>query len=159
MRFKKRLKRKFGAILPLLLGVNGFRSSCAHTFPDRHNKFSVERHTSERKAMDGSVHKSITGGKTGVLEGNLKERIHSDKRLNTVKEKAIQLIKTGFAAGDGYNYEQLISILDQVIANNGFYELYSIDNKPSGSGEFRGSTGVLYDAILLLEEYAESASN
>src|SRR5690606_5089799 len=66
-----------------------------------------------------------------------------------------QMIRNGFHQ---QAYEQIIPMLDRVIANDGFYEFYTIDNKPSGSGEFRGSAGVLYDAIKLLEEYANSAS-
>ncbi|WP_246229254.1 GH92 family glycosyl hydrolase [Sphingobacterium shayense] len=62
-----------------------------------------------------------------------------------------QMIRMGFYQDA---YEQLLPMLDRVIANDGFYEYYSLDNKPSGSGSFRGSAGVLYDAILMLQEYA-----
>ena len=62
-----------------------------------------------------------------------------------------QMIKLGFYQ---QAYEQLLPMLDRVLANDGFYEYYSIDNQPSGSGSFRGSAGVLYDAIQLLEDYA-----
>ena len=37
--------------------------------------------------------------------------------------------------------------------NDGFYEWYTVENKPMGSGTFRGSAGVLYDAILMFENY------
>jgi len=36
--------------------------------------------------------------------------------------------------------------------NDGFYEWYTVENKPEGSGTFRGSAGVLYKAIEMLEE-------
>lgn len=62
-----------------------------------------------------------------------------------------QMIKMGFYQEA---YEQLLPMLDRVLANEGFYEYYSIDNQPSGSGSFRGSAGVLYDAIQLLQDYA-----
>src|SRR5690606_18076698 len=62
-----------------------------------------------------------------------------------------QMIKLGFYQ---QAYEQLLPMLDRVLTNNGFFEYYSIDNKPSGSGSFRGSAGVLYDVIELLEDYA-----
>jgi len=48
-------------------------------------------------------------------------------------------------------YEQLKPMLKRVLDNKGFYEWYTVDNKPKGSGTFRGEAGVLYDAILLLE--------
>jgi hypothetical protein len=41
-------------------------------------------------------------------------------------------------------------MLARVIKNKGFYEWYTKDNKPEGSGTFRGEAGVL-DAIELLE--------
>lgn len=62
-----------------------------------------------------------------------------------------QMIRMGFHQDA---YEQLLPMLDRVLANDGFYEYYSKDNKPRGSGSFRGSAGVLYDVILLLQEYA-----
>ena len=42
-------------------------------------------------------------------------------------------------------------MVKRVKDNNGFYEWYTVDNTPEGSGTFRGSAGVLYDAILLFE--------
>src|SRR5690606_30698246 len=67
-----------------------------------------------------------------------------------------QMIRAGYHREA---YEQLKPMLDRVLANDGFYEYYSIDNEPRGSGSFRGSAGVLYDAISLLEEYAESETD
>ena len=49
-------------------------------------------------------------------------------------------------------YEQLIPMLERVRLNNGFYEWYTVDNKPKGSGTFRGEAGVLFKAITMLEE-------
>ena len=63
-----------------------------------------------------------------------------------------QLVKYGFVKDA---YDQLLPMTDRVLKNNGFYEWYTLDNKPEGSGTFRGSAGVLYNAIELLEEWAE----
>ena len=52
-------------------------------------------------------------------------------------------------------YEQLIPMTSRVVKNDGFYEWYTVDNKPKGSGTFRGSAGVLYKSIVLLEKWAE----
>ena len=48
-------------------------------------------------------------------------------------------------------YEQVQPMLKRVKDNNGFYEWYSVDNKPRGSGTFRGEAGVLYAAIAMFE--------
>jgi len=63
-----------------------------------------------------------------------------------------QLIKYGFAQEA---YEQVQPMVKRVKDNNGFYEWYSIDNKPRGSGTFRGEAGVLYTAIAMFEELAK----
>jgi len=53
-------------------------------------------------------------------------------------------------------YKELSPMLDRVIANNGFYEWYNVQTgKPSGSGDFRGEAGVLYDAITAIKQWAE----
>ncbi len=49
-------------------------------------------------------------------------------------------------------YQQLQPMVKRVKDNNGFYEWYSIHNEPRGSGTFRGSAGVLYKAITMLED-------
>lgn len=49
-------------------------------------------------------------------------------------------------------YEQIQPMVKRVKDNNGFFEWYTVDNKPKGSGTFRGSAGVLYKAILMFEE-------
>lgn len=60
-----------------------------------------------------------------------------------------QLIRNGLVKEA---YEQLQPMLERVIKNDGFFEWYTVDNQPEGSGTFRGEAGVLYDAITLLEE-------
>ena len=64
-----------------------------------------------------------------------------------------QLVVHGFVKEA---YEQILPFTDRVIANNGFYEWYTIKNEPMGSSSYRGSSGVLYDAILLLDEWADN---
>jgi len=59
-----------------------------------------------------------------------------------------QLIKYGFVQEA---YEQIQPMVNRVKDNNGFYEWYSVDNKPRGSGTFRGEAGVLYTAITMFE--------
>lgn len=59
-----------------------------------------------------------------------------------------QLIRYGFLQEA---YEQLKPMTERVEKNDGFYEWYSINNEPRGSGTFRGSAGVLYVAIEMLE--------
>jgi GH15 family glucan-1,4-alpha-glucosidase len=63
-----------------------------------------------------------------------------------------QLIKYGFVQEA---YEQIQPMLKRVKDNNGFYEWYSLDNKPRGSGTFRGEAGVLYSAIVMFENLSK----
>jgi glycogen debranching enzyme len=60
-----------------------------------------------------------------------------------------QLIKYGFVKEA---YAQAIPMVKRVKNNNGFYEWYSVDNKPRGSGTFRGEAGVLFTAIRMFED-------
>ena len=60
-----------------------------------------------------------------------------------------QLVKNGFVEEA---YEQLLPMTERVMKNNGFYEWYSVNNEPHGSGTFRGSAGVLFVAIEMLEK-------
>lgn len=60
-----------------------------------------------------------------------------------------QLIRYGFLEEA---YEQIQPMVKRVKENDGFYEWYTIDNQPRGSGTFRGSAGVLHKAITMLEE-------
>ena len=62
-----------------------------------------------------------------------------------------QLIKNGFIEEA---YEQIQPMVKRVKDNDGFFEWYTVDNKPKGSGTFRGEAGVLYKAIIMFEEYA-----
>ena len=59
------------------------------------------------------------------------------------------LVKMGFVDEAIAELEPFIS---RVIENNGFYEWYTIDGEPKGSGTFRGSAGVLLEAIETLRE-------
>lgn len=63
-----------------------------------------------------------------------------------------QLIKYDFVEEA---YAQIQPMTDRVVKNDGFYEWYTLDNRPEGSGTFRGSAGVLYIAINMLEEWAK----
>lgn len=60
-----------------------------------------------------------------------------------------QLIRYGLAADA---YEQIQPMVKRVKDNNGFFEWYSVDNKPRGSGTFKGEAGVLFTAIMMLEK-------
>jgi len=62
-----------------------------------------------------------------------------------------QLIKHGFVEEA---YKQMQPMVKRVKDNNGFFEWYTVNNEPKGSGTFRGSAGVLYIAIIMFEEYA-----
>lgn len=48
--------------------------------------------------------------------------------------------------------EALTPMLERVLKNKGFYEWYTPDNKPQGSSSFRGEAGVLWTAIMQLQE-------
>ncbi len=63
-----------------------------------------------------------------------------------------QLVLNGFVAEA---YEQLIPMIDRVKDNDGFFEWYTVKNEPKGSGTFRGSAGVLYKSIEMLEDWAK----
>ena len=60
-----------------------------------------------------------------------------------------ELIKNGFVEEA---YQQMQPMVKRVKDNDGFFEWYSVNNEPRGSGTFRGSAGVLYKAILMFEE-------
>jgi GH15 family glucan-1,4-alpha-glucosidase len=68
----------------------------------------------------------------------------------------IGLIENGFTKEA---YEQIQPMTDRVVENDGFFEWYTVDNKPEGSGTFRGSAGVLYQGITMLEKWAEQENN
>jgi len=52
-------------------------------------------------------------------------------------------------------YRECLPMIERVKRNNGFFEWYTIDNRPSGSGTFRGSAGVLGKAVQMLLERAK----
>lgn len=52
-------------------------------------------------------------------------------------------------------YRELRPMVERVRRVGGFYEWWSRDNQPRGSGDFRGSAGVLGRAIELLQVWAE----
>ncbi|MDR1161350.1 MAG: hypothetical protein LBK45_03330 [Tannerellaceae bacterium] len=62
-----------------------------------------------------------------------------------------QLARNGFAREA---YDELYPMLERIVENNGFYEWYTLDGKPSGSGTFRGEAGVLHRAIKDLRDWA-----
>lgn len=63
-----------------------------------------------------------------------------------------QLIRYGYVAEA---YEEAIPMFERVVENDGFYEWYTPDNKPMGSGTFRGSAGVLYTSIQMFNEWMD----
>jgi hypothetical protein len=63
-----------------------------------------------------------------------------------------QLVQYGFYQEA---YEQLLPMTERVQMNDGFFEWYTVNNEPTGSGTFRGSAGVLYKAIEMLENISE----
>lgn len=66
-----------------------------------------------------------------------------------------QLVKNGFVEEA---YEQVQPMVKRVKDNNGFFEWYTVDNKPKGSGTFRGEAGVLFSAIKMFEEFAKTGN-
>ncbi len=60
-----------------------------------------------------------------------------------------ELIKNGFVEEA---YQQMQPMVKRVKDNDGFFEWYSVNNEPRGSGTFRGSAGVLYKAIIMFED-------
>lgn len=64
-----------------------------------------------------------------------------------------QLVKNGYSYEA---YQELKPMIMRVIENDGFFEWYTIDGKPTGSGNFRGSAGVLATSIDSLLEWAKN---
>lgn len=62
-----------------------------------------------------------------------------------------QLARHGYATE---SYRELEPMLERVIRHRGFYEWWTLENTPKGSGMFRGSAGVLIEAIRELREWA-----
>jgi glycogen debranching enzyme len=63
-----------------------------------------------------------------------------------------QLIRQGFVADA---YRELKPMVTRAERAGDFYEWWSRDNQPRGSGQFRGSAGVLGRAIEMLQTWAE----
>ena len=51
-------------------------------------------------------------------------------------------------------YEEMLPMVERVLANNDFHEWYTLDNKAAGSGTYRGAAGVLGKAIVELRAWA-----
>jgi len=66
-----------------------------------------------------------------------------------------QLIKNGFAKEA---YEHMQPMVKRVKDNNGFFEWYTVNNEPNGSGTFRGEAGVLWKAIQMFEDFAKETN-
>jgi len=62
-----------------------------------------------------------------------------------------QLIRFGFTEEA---YEHVQPMVKRVKDNNGFFEWYTVNNEPKGSGTFRGEAGVLWKAIQMFEDFA-----
>ena len=63
-----------------------------------------------------------------------------------------QLIRYGYVKEA---YDEVRPMIDRVLKNHGFYEWYGPGNKPSGSGAFKGSAGVLVKAIEMFREWSK----
>jgi hypothetical protein len=63
-----------------------------------------------------------------------------------------QLVRQGFVADA---YRELKPMVTRAQRAGDFYEWWSLDNQPRGSGQFRGSAGVLGRAIEMLQAWAE----
>lgn len=64
-----------------------------------------------------------------------------------------QLIRYGYY---DQAYASLEPMVDRVLKNNGFFEWWTPAGEPRGSGSFRGSAGVLWDAISALQTAASA---
>jgi glycogen debranching enzyme len=64
-----------------------------------------------------------------------------------------QLVRYGFAEEA---YRELKPMVRRALEHDGFYEWWSRDNQPRGSGQFRGSAGVLGRAVEMLQGWAET---
>jgi hypothetical protein len=62
-----------------------------------------------------------------------------------------QLVRHGFVAEA---YEELKPMVRRVVEHEGFFEWWTRENQPRGSGQFRGSAGVLGRSIQMLQGWA-----
>jgi hypothetical protein len=115
-------------------------------FPDDFNENEIYYH--------GGTAVAIEAGLLSIEE----IKVSLDKMVSNVK--AINAGSIGLTMYPAYPegfyeaYEHLLPMTARVVANDGFYEWYTIKNEPKGSGTFRGSAGVLYKSIQMLEEWA-----
>ncbi len=63
-----------------------------------------------------------------------------------------QLIRYGFVKEA---YQEIKPMINRVLHNNGFFEWYTPDGKPNGAGDYKGSAGVLAEAIDMLQSWAD----
>jgi glycosyl hydrolase family 36 len=63
-----------------------------------------------------------------------------------------QLARSGYVEE---SYRELTPMLDRVLKHRGFHEWWTPGNQPMGSGKFRGSAGVLIEAISELRTWAK----
>ena len=66
-----------------------------------------------------------------------------------------QLVRFGYIA---QAYRDLQPMVERVVRTGGFHEWWTRDNQPRGSGDFRGSAGVLGQAIEMLLAWANSSA-
>lgn len=66
-----------------------------------------------------------------------------------------QLIRLGYIAEA---YRDLQPMVERVVRTGSFHEWWTRDNQPRGSGDFRGSAGVLGQAIVMLQAWANSSA-
>jgi hypothetical protein len=64
-----------------------------------------------------------------------------------------QLVERGFVRE---GYEEFKPIISQVQQNKGFFEWYDLYNRPNGSASYRGSAGVIYNAVTSLHRWSRS---
>jgi hypothetical protein len=67
-----------------------------------------------------------------------------------------QLIRRGLIADA---YRELKPMVARVARHGDFYEWWTRDNQPRGSAHFRGSAGVLGEAILMLRDWARAQND
>lgn len=56
-------------------------------------------------------------------------------------------------------YDLVQPMIERVLKNEGFYEWYKIDGTPAGSGDFKGSAGVLAKSSMMFKEWVKGNSN
>ena len=66
-----------------------------------------------------------------------------------------QLARNGYVEE---SYRELVPMLERVLKHRGFFEWWTPSNAPRGSGKFRGSAGVLIEAIHELRQWAKEQS-